>query len=45
MNKRKIVIIGLFGIQVASVYLYFEVRNYDNDKKKFVAIDPQYIFE
>ena len=27
------------GTQVASVYLYFEVRNYDNDKKKFVAID------
>ena len=27
------------GTQVVSVYLCFEVRNYDNDKKKFVAID------
>lgn len=31
--------------QVTGVHLHFEVRSYDKDKKKFVAIDPSYVFE
>lgn len=33
------------GTQVTGVHLHFEVRSYDNDKKKYIAIDSQYIFE
>lgn len=42
---QKIGIIGMSGTQVTGVHLHFEVRSYDNDKKKYIAIDPQYIFE
>lgn len=44
-KKQKIVIIGKSSTQVIEVHLYFEFRSYDNDKKKYIAINPQYIFE
>ena len=41
---QKIGIIGMSGTQVTGVHLHFEVRSYDKDKKKFVAVDPSYVF-